>query len=136
MEIIYSSLRESVLVSQGSNNHKFLLDGTAIGVFDSKMSDGRIGPKISMLSGDFIRQFKLPPHQQKFYCYTSSSNQSIYDEANYTSLQNIFEILSTLKEIELSLFEEYLNCIGNAFAVTQGRVVITMLYTLKAKGYS
>ena len=83
-----------------------------------------------MLSGDFIRQFKLSPHQQKFYCYTSSSNQSIYNVANHSSPENIFEILSMLKEIELSLFEEYLNCIGNAFAVSQDRLMITQLYTI------
>ena len=103
-----------------------MLGDSSIGVFDSKIYDYEtygIGPKISLLSGEFIRQFKLPPGEQKFYCYTSKeintqaiSNQTIYDDP-----QNIFELLSMLKEIEMSLFDEYLNCIGNAFQVSQDR---------------
>ena len=111
-------------MEQGKHNQKFMLGDSSIGVFDSKTADGQIGPKISVLSGEFIRQFKLPLDQQKFYCYTSKpiscqaiSNQTIYDDP-----QNIFELLSMLKEIKMSLFDEYLNCIGNAFQVSQDRV--------------
>ena len=115
--------------NQARNNHEFMLGGVTIGVFDSKIQDGKIGPKISLLSGEFIRQFKLPQDQQDFYCYTSKpmtlkfqpsdidSNETLRDDP-----QNIFEILSMLKETELSLFEEYLNCIGNAFQVSQDSI--------------
>ena len=115
--------------NQARNNQEFMLGDVTIGVFDSKIQDGKIGPKISMLSGEFIRQFKLPQDQQNFYCYTSKpmtlkfqpsdidSNETLRDDP-----QNIFEILSMLKETELSLFEEYLNCIGNAFQVSQDRI--------------
>ena len=92
----------------------------------SKTYDGEtygIGPKISLLSGEFIRQFKLSPSEQKFYCYTSKeiNTQAIYNQTIYDDPQNIFELLSMLEEIELNLFDEYLNCIGNAFQVSQGR---------------
>ena len=116
-------------VNQARNNHEFMLGDVTIGVFDSKVNNGQIGPKISMLSGEFIRQFKLPQDQQNFYCYTSQPMQLNFQpdviNSNETSLedpQNIFEILSMLKEIKLSLFEEYLNCIGNAFQVSQDRI--------------
>ena len=106
-----------------------MLGDVTIGVFDSKINNGQIGPKISMLSGEFIRQFKLPQDQQNFYCYTSQPMQLNFQPAvnnsNKTLLedpQNIFEILSMLKEIKVSLFEEYLNCIGNAFQVSQVRI--------------
>ena len=116
-------------VNQARNNQEFMLGDVTIGVFDSKINNGQIGPKISMLSGEFIRQFKLPQDQQNFYCYTSQPMQLNFQPAvnnsNKTLLedpQNIFEILSMLKEIKVSLFEEYLNCIGNAFQVSQDRI--------------
>ena len=90
-----------------------MLGDSSIGVFDSKTYDAEtygIGPKISLLSGEFIRQFKLPPGEQKFYCYTSKeiNTQAISNRTIYDDPQNIFELLSMLKEIELSLFDEYL----------------------------
>ena len=116
-------------VNQARNNHEFMLGDVTIGVFDSKTSNDQIGPKISMLSGEFIRQFKLPQDQQNFYCYTSQPMKLNFQpdviNSNETSLedpQNIFAILSMLKDIEMSLFEEYLNCIGNAFQVSQDRI--------------
>ena len=101
-----------------------MLGDSSIGVFDSKTADGQIGSKISILSGEFIRQFKLPLDQQKFYCYTSKpiSSQAISNQTINDDPQNIFELLSMLKEIKMSLFDEYLNCIGNAFQVSQDRV--------------
>ena len=111
-------------MEQGKHNQKFMLGDSSIGVFDSKTADGQIGPKISILSGEFIRQFKLPLDQQKFYCYTSKpiSSQAISNQTINDDPQNIFELLSMLKEIKMSLFDEYLNCIGNAFQVSQDRV--------------
>ena len=117
-------------MQQGKDNQKFMLGDSSIGVFDSKTYDYEmerygIGPKISLLSGEFIRQFKLPPGEQKFYCYTSKeiNTQAISNRTIYDDPQNIFELLSMLKEIEMSLFDEYLNCIGNAFQVSQDREI-------------
>ena len=117
-------MKNSFSVEQGKHNQKFMLGDSSIGVFDSKTDDGHIGSKISILSGEFIRQFKLPLDQQKFYCYTSKpiSSQAISNQTINEDPQNIFELLSMLKGIEMSLFDEYLNCIGNAFQVSQDRV--------------
>ena len=116
-------------VNQARNNHEFMLGDMTVGVFDPKPQNGHIGPKISMLSGIFIRQFKLPADQQEFYCHTSKPTTINFQPAtinsNSTLLEdprNIFEILSILEETEMSLFDEYLNCIGNAFQVSQDRI--------------
>ena len=55
--------------------------------------------------------------QLNFQPAVINSNETLPEDP-----QNIFEILSMLKEIKLSLFEEYLNCIGNAFQVSQDRI--------------
>ena len=68
----------------------FLLDGTVVGQFDSRLQNGRIGPKISMRADVFVKQFNLPEDRQEFYCYTSQYKiQSFYTPQ--AKLNNIFE---------------------------------------------
>ena len=112
-------------VKDDNSNENFLIGDKAFGLFDSKTIDGRIGPKISILSGEFSRQFRLPSNQQSYYCYTSKSLQSVaFNSTGDDGLGNIFEILSFLQDSDESLFEEYLNCIGHAFQVSQDGIIL------------
>lgn len=113
-------------VRDENSNENFLIGDKAFGLFDSKTVDGQIGSKISILSGEFSRQFRLPSEQQTYYCYTSTSLVSVLRNSTETdgqNLQNIFEILTFLQQANGDLFEEYLNCIGHAFQVSQDRII-------------
>ena len=114
-----------------NSNENFLIGDKAFGLFDSKTVDGQIGSKISILSGEFSRQFRLPSDQQTYYCYTSSPLESVLQNSTGTddqNLENIFEILLFLQHADGSLFEEYLNCIGHAFQVSQDRIIFDMVH--------
>ena len=113
-----------------NSNENFLIGDKAFGLFDSKTVDDQIGSKISILSGEFSRQFRLPSEQQTYYCYTSTSLASVLRNSTETdgqNLQNIFEILIFLQQADGDLFEEYLNCIGHAFQVSQDRIIFAMV---------
>ena len=113
-----------------NSNENFLIGDKAFGLFDSKTVDDQIGSKISILSGEFSRQFRLPSEQQTYYCYTSTSLASVLRNSTETdgqNLQNIFEILIFLQHADGNLFEEYLNCIGHAFQVSQDRIIFAMV---------
>lgn len=113
-----------------NSNENFLIGDKAFGLFDSKTVDDQIGSKISILSGEFSRQFRLPSEQQTYYCYTSTSLASVLRNSTETdgqNLQNIFEILIFLQQADGNLFEEYLNCIGHAFQVSQDRIIFAMV---------
>ena len=113
-----------------NSNENFLIGDKAFGLFDSKTVDDQIGSKISILSGEFSRQFRLPSEQQTYYCYTSTSLASVLRNSTETdgqNLQNIFEILIFLQQADRNLFEEYLNCIGHAFQVSQDRIIFAMV---------
>lgn len=117
-------------VRDENSNENFLIGDKAFGLFDSKTVDDQIGSKISILSGEFSRQFKLPSEQQTYYCYTSTSLASVLRNSTRTdgqNLENIFEILIFLQHANGNLFEEYLNCIGHAFQVSQDRIIFVMV---------
>ena len=113
-----------------NSNENFLIGDKAFGLFDSKTVDDQIGSKISILSGEFSRQFRLPSEQQTYYCYTSTSLASVLRNSTETdgqNLQNIFEILIFLQQASGNLFKEYLTCIGHAFQVSQDRIIFAMV---------
>ena len=116
-------------VRDENSNENFLIGDKAFGLFDSKTVDDQIGVKISILSGEFSRQFRLPSDQQTYNCYTSTTLESVLRNSTGTDdrkLENIFEILLFLQDADKSLFEEYLNCIGHAFQVSQDRILFVM----------
>ena len=113
-------------VRDENSNENFLIGDKAFGSFDSKTVDGQIGSKISILSGEFSRQFRLPSEQQTYYCYTSTPLALVLQKSTETddqNLENIFEILIFLQHADGNLFEEYLNCIGHAFQVSQDSMI-------------
>lgn len=118
-------------VRDENSNENFLIGDKAFGLFDSKTVDDQIGSKISILSGEFSRQFRLPGDQQTYYCYTSSPLKSVlqnFTRTDHQNHENIFEILLFLQVVDESLFEEYLNCIGHAFQVSQDRIIFAIVY--------